>query len=118
MIRTYQAKLPTSATNLSKSLAPAQLITAQNMTIKKRKIFFCHLTFGLPFPLRENIPFSIMRTAGNSWSGTESKIASEYRNCTACTSLLSELRFVITTVWTSDPKARYARTPAPPNRTT
>jgi len=103
---TYQAKLPTNATNLSRSFAPAQLSTVQPMTTKNLKIFFCHFTFQSNFPLRVKSPFSMIRTAGKSCSGTESRIASEYRNCTACVRRDEESRFLRTTVLISDPKVR------------
>ena len=73
----YQAKLPTNATNLSRSFAPAQLSAVQPITTKNLNVFFCHLTFQSSFPLRVKRPFSMIRTAGKSWSGTESRIASE-----------------------------------------
>ena len=131
----HQAKLPTSATNLSKSFAPAQLTPAQNITVINLKMFFSHFTRGSSLPLCEKIPFSIIRTAGKSCNGTERRMANEYKNCTydvrwdkckgrdwvmlltAWTNLLSESRLVMTTVWISGPKARYARTPAPPKST-
>jgi len=81
-LQTYQAKLPMKATNLSKSLAPAQLMTVQRATIEKRNTFFCHLTRISSFPLRVNSPFSMILTAGKSCRGVDSKIAMEYRNCT------------------------------------
>ena len=74
---TYHAKLPTNATNLSRSFAPAQLSAVQPMTTKNLNMFFCHFTFQSIFPLRVKSPFSIIRTAGKSWSGTESRIARE-----------------------------------------
>jgi hypothetical protein len=46
-----QAKLPTSATNLSRSFAPTQASVAQTPTMKKRKKFFFHLTYGLYLPV-------------------------------------------------------------------
>jgi hypothetical protein len=73
-------------------------------------------------PLRVKSPFSRMRTAGKSWSGTDSMIASAYRNwtwkvqdldnrlfssyelLTDWTILLCESRLTRTTVWMSDPK--------------
>jgi hypothetical protein len=79
---THQAKLPMNATNLSRSAAPVQLMIVQNMTIENLNIFLYHLTRKLDFPLRVNNPFSRMRTAGKSCSGTESRIAREYRNWT------------------------------------
>ena len=82
-VSTHQAKLPTSATNLSKSAAPTQLTQAQNMTIRQRNIFFSHFTFKSVFPLRVKNPFSIIRTAGKSCNGTDKRMASEYKNCTA-----------------------------------
>ena len=78
----HQAKLPTSATNLSKSFAPAQLIPAQNITVINLKMFFSHFTRGSSLPLCEKIPFSMIRTAGKSCNGTERRMANEYRNCT------------------------------------
>lgn len=74
---TYQAKAPMSATNLSSSDDPAQEINVQNNTVPARNTFFCHLTDGLCLPDRENRPFSMIRTAGKSWSGMDSKIAIE-----------------------------------------
>lgn len=74
---TYQAKLPMNATNLSRSAAPNQLIRVQAMTIENLKIFLYHLIRKLAFPLRVNNPFSTMRTAGKSCSGTDSRIARE-----------------------------------------
>ena len=76
------AKLPTSATNLSKLSAPPQAIAAQPITTKKRYAFFCHLMYGLYLPLFVNSPFSVMRIAGKICSGVDSRIASEYRNWT------------------------------------
>ena len=103
---TYHAKLPTNATNLSRSAAPAQLITVQAMTTRNLNVFFCHFTFQSNLPLRVKSPFSMIRTAGKSWSGTESRIASEYRNCTACVNRDEESKFFRTTVLISDPKVR------------
>jgi len=80
--QTYQAKLPMKATNLSRSLAPVQLITVQSATIEKRNTFFCHLTRRFSFPLRVNSPFSMILTAGKSCRGVDNKIAMEYRNWT------------------------------------
>ena len=80
--QTYQAKLPMKATNLSKSLAPVQLMIVQSATIEKRNTFFCHLTRRFSFPLRVKSPFSMILTAGNSCRGVDNKIAMEYRNCT------------------------------------
>ena len=80
--QTYQAKLPMNATNLSKSLAPVQLMTVQSATMEKRNTFFCHLTRRSSFPLRVNSPFSMILTAGKSCRGVDNKIAMEYRNCT------------------------------------
>ena len=77
---TYHAKLPTNATNLSRSFAPAQLSIVQPMTTTNLNVFFCHFTFQSIFPLRVKSPFSMIRTAGKSCNGTESRIASEYRN--------------------------------------
>ena len=74
---TYQAKLPTNATNLSRSFAPAQLSTVLPMTTMNLNTFFCHLTFQSDFPLRVKSPFSMIRTAGKSWSGTDNRIARE-----------------------------------------
>lgn len=48
---TRQAKLPTNATNLSRSAAPAQLIKEQRITIPNLKKFLYHLTRGSRFPL-------------------------------------------------------------------
>jgi len=96
----YQAKLPTNATNLSRSFAPAQL---RAMTTNDLNMFFCHLTFQSDFPLRVKRPFSMIRT---SWSDTESRIASEYRNCTACVRRDEGSRILRTTVLISDPKIR------------
>lgn len=73
----YHAKLPTKATNLSKSAAPTQLIPVQVITMANLKIFLYHLTRVSAFPLRVKSPFSKIRTAGNSCKGTESNIASE-----------------------------------------
>ena len=80
--RTHHAKLPTKDTNLSKSLAPAQLTAVQNTTTEKRNTFFCHLTKVSSFPLRVKSPFSMILTAGKSCRGVDSKMATEYRNCT------------------------------------
>lgn len=80
--KTHQAKLPMKATNLSRSLAPVQLMTVQSATIEKRNTFFCHLTKISCFPLRVKRPFSMILTAGNSCRGVDNKIAMEYRNCT------------------------------------
>lgn len=80
--QTHQAKLPMNATNLSKSLAPVQLMTVQSATIEKRNTFFCHLTRRFSFPLRVNSPFSMILTAGKSCRGVDNNIAMEYRNCT------------------------------------
>lgn len=77
---TYHAKLPTNATNLSRSFAPAQLSIVQPITTTNLNVFFCHFTFQSIFPLRVKSPFSMIRTAGKSCNGTESRIASEYRN--------------------------------------
>lgn len=79
---TDQAKLPMNETNLSRSAAPIQLISVQNMTIANLKRFLYHLTRMLAFPLRVNNPFSRIRTAGKSCRGTDSRIAREYRNWT------------------------------------
>lgn len=57
-------------------------MTVQSMMTQNRKKFLSHLTRIFPLPLRANKPVSMIRTAGNSWSGTESKIAAEYRNWT------------------------------------
>lgn len=78
--RTYQAKLPMNETNLSRSAAPTKLIRVQVMTIENLKRFLYHLTRMLAFPLRVNNPFSVMRTAGKSCNGTDSRIAREYKN--------------------------------------
>lgn len=78
--QTYHAKLPTNATNLSRSFAPAQLSIVQPITTTNLNVFFCHFTFQSIFPLRVKSPFSMIRTAGKSCNGTESRIASEYRN--------------------------------------
>ena len=77
MVRTstHQAKLPMKATNLSRSAAPAQLSPEQDITITNRKILFCHLTLVSIFPLLLKSPFSMIRTAGNNWRGTDNKIA-------------------------------------------
>jgi hypothetical protein len=78
MRRTHQAKLPTKATNLSKSFAPAQLIPAHITTMAHLNKFFSHLIRVSAFPLRlVKIPFSMMRTAGKSWRGTERRMARE-----------------------------------------
>jgi len=139
-MNTYQAKQPTKATNLSKSAAPTQLRTVQAITMANLNAFFCHLTRGSALPLRVNRPFSMILTAGKNWRGTESRIASAYKNWTClgwikhrcqreralffirkkrtdCTVLFLGSRLRKMTVWISDPKARYARMPAPPNRT-
>jgi hypothetical protein len=79
--RTHHAKLPTKDTNLSRSLAPAQLMIVQSTTMEKRNTFFCHLTTISSFPLRVKIPFSMILTAGKSCRGVDSKMAMEYRNC-------------------------------------
>src|SRR5690606_19077399 len=76
-IDTYHAKLPMSATNLSRSSAPPQEMSAVARTTKHRKIFFCHFTKGFALPLRVKIPFSMIRIAGKSWRGVERRIASE-----------------------------------------
>ena len=72
-----QAKLPTSATNLSRWSAPPQAIAEQSMTMKNRKIFFFHLIHGLYLPLRVNNSVSMIRMAGKICSGVDSKIAHE-----------------------------------------
>lgn len=113
----HQAKLPTKDTNLSRSFAPAQLRPEQKITMKNRKMFFCHLTRRSALPLRSKIPFSMIRTAGNSWSGADRRMANEYKNWTACVNLFVVSRFTMTTVWTSAPKVKYDITPAPQNRT-
>ena len=79
---THQAKHPTNATNLSKSAAPQELIAVVNNKTAHLKMFFVHLTLESTLPLRVKMPFSRMRTAGKSCSGTDSKIASAYRNWT------------------------------------
>ena len=137
MLIPHQAKQPTRATNLSKSAAPAQLITVQAITMRNLNPFFCHLTRGSAFPLRVNRPFSRILTAGKNWRGTESRIARAYINWTYldwirhkswklelflikrtdCTILFLVSRLTRMTVCTSDPKAKYASIPAPPNRT-
>lgn len=76
------AKLPMSATNLSKSSAPPHDIKAVTNTVMKRNTFFCHLTLVLFLPLRGKRPVSMIRMAGKSWSGVDRRIAREYRNCT------------------------------------
>lgn len=73
--QTYQANAPMRETNLSSSELPAQERSEQKRTVPARKTFFCHLTDGLFFPERENRPFSMILTAGNSCSGMESKMA-------------------------------------------
>lgn len=62
---------------MSSSLLPAQESRLQNTTTAPRKTFFCHLTEGLCLPDLENRPFSMIRTAGNSCSGVDSRIATE-----------------------------------------
>ena len=73
----HQATDPIRLTNLSRSLAPAQATAEQPTTTAMRNAFFSHLTLVECLPLREKMPFSMMRTAGNSWSGVESRIAIE-----------------------------------------
>ena len=69
---------PTRDTNLSRSLAPAQEIMAHPTTTSERKTFFCHFTRFEYFPdFSEKMPCSMIRTAGKSWRGVESMIASE-----------------------------------------
>lgn len=74
---TYQANDPMRLTNLSSSLLPAQLIREQKTTVAARKTFFCHFIEELCFPDRENMPFSMIRTAGKSWRGMERRMATE-----------------------------------------
>lgn len=81
-METHQAKLPMNATNLSRSPAPRYEMTVHSITIQNRKKFFSHLTRVLLFPLLAKRPVSMMRTAGKSWSGTERRIAAEYRSWT------------------------------------
>lgn len=50
-----QAKLPTSDTNLSRSFAPTHATVAQMPTMKKRKKFFFHLTYGLYLPVLRGV---------------------------------------------------------------
>ena len=47
------------------------------MTTAPRKTFFCHLTDGLCLPEPANLPFSMIRTAGNSWRGMDKRMAME-----------------------------------------
>jgi hypothetical protein len=47
------------------------------MTTENLNTFFSHLTRASAFPLLMNKPFSIIRTAGKSWSGTERSMARE-----------------------------------------
>lgn len=119
---TNQAKHPTNATNLSKSAAPQELTAVVKNSKNHLKMFLVHLTLVSTLPLRVKSPFSRMRTAGKSWSGTDSMIASAYRNwtwkvqdldnrlfssyelLTDWTILLCESRLTRTTVWMSDPK--------------
>lgn len=74
---THQANAPTRETNLSSDFDPVHERTEQNRTVPARKMFFSHFTFGLCLPLREKRPVSMMRTAGKSCRGIESRIAIE-----------------------------------------
>ena len=74
---TYQAKDPTSETNLSNSLLPRYEMTEQQSTVPALKRFFFHLTAVLCLPDLENRPFSMIRTAGNSCRGIERRMAME-----------------------------------------
>ena len=74
---TYHAKAPMSETNLSSSEELAHESNEQKITVPALKRFFCHLTFGLCLPDLTKRPFSMILTAGNSWSGMERRIAIE-----------------------------------------
>lgn len=74
---THQAREPTSETNLSKSLAPAQATPEQPTTTAMRNMFFSHLTLVECLPEREKMPFSMILTAGKSCKGVERRIAIE-----------------------------------------
>ena len=89
---------PIKETNLSKSLAPKIETIIHTPTITNLNKFLRHLTLLLNFPLLINSPPSIIRTAGNNCNGIESRIAIEYKNCTACTNLSSCGKLLITTV--------------------
>jgi hypothetical protein len=97
---THQASDPIRLTNLSKSAAPNHAINAHTTTTTVLNAFFSHLTFRLRLPLfcAAKIPFSMIRTAGNSWSGVERRIAMLYRNWDALTNLSSCGRLTKTTV--------------------
>lgn len=72
-----QQALPMMLTNLSRSLDPTQARTMHADTVTARNTFFCHLTCGFDLPDLMNRPFSMIRTAGNSCRGVDSRIASE-----------------------------------------
>lgn len=65
------------ATNLSSSLLPAHESNEQKTTVAALKTFFCHFTDGLFLPDRENSPFSMILTAGNSCRGIDRRMATE-----------------------------------------
>jgi len=73
----YHANAPMSETNLSSSLELAHESREQKMTVPARNKFFCHLTLRLFLPDRTNRPFSMIRTAGKSCRGIESRMAIE-----------------------------------------
>ncbi len=76
-VKGIQAKFPTNATNLSRLSEPPQAMSAHRATMKNRNIFFCHLMYGLYFPLFVNSAFSVILIAGKICNGVDNRMARE-----------------------------------------